>query len=92
MAARNLENEISEEEDWEAEDADDIDEQENPKEYDDEVGENTESELGAANTGMEFVCAKCGKKKHSKGIIIPSCHGKMVPLDFENLKRKKKAD
>jgi hypothetical protein len=91
MAARDLEDEISEEEEWEAEDADDIDEQENPHEYDDEEGENTEPGSGPASVGLEYVCAKCGKKKRGKGVITPSCHGKMIPLDFENLKKKKRA-
>lgn len=88
--AKDIDEEINEEEEYENQDADDIEEQENPKEYEDLTGENLEPNLGFENQGMEYICPKCGKKKRSAGIIIPSCHGKMVPLDFEETPKKTK--
>ncbi len=84
--ARDLEEAIVEEEAREVHEAEDNEEQANPKEYDDDGGENTAATVGNRGGGtLEFVCTKCGKKAGGKrGAATPLHHGRaMTPVDKE---------
>ncbi len=88
--ARDIDDEIREEEEWEAEDADDIEEQQITDEYPDRLGENTAARVGLRHTGVEYVCLTCGRKQVSRGGVIPTCHGSMIAIDFERSPRSRK--
>jgi hypothetical protein len=83
--ARDLKEAIAEEEAREVHEADDLDERMNPKEYDDDGGENTAATVGdRRGATLEFVCRKCGKRITASHGAQPKHHGRdMTPVDRE---------
>lgn len=83
--ARDLTEVIAEEETRELEEAIDLEEQEQPREFDDEAGENTAATTGAPGGGLEFVCVKCGKRSRVMHVKTTGVHcGKrMLLVDHE---------
>ncbi len=80
--AKNVDEAISEEEERELEEADDLVEQEQDKEYADEGGESTAPTTGVGGKSyLEFVCTNCGKRSLVKHPFTTGFHcGKRMTL------------
>lgn len=81
--AKDVEDEIKEEEEYEAEDAESIEEQGLNEEFSDEGGENMAVTAKGQKSGVEFICLKCGtRKKGGAGRQPVHCSERMTPVDF----------
>lgn len=85
--ARNVDDEIKEEEEYEVEDADFLkEEQDTGDEDEDDEGENLGPKVegrGKAKAKLEFICVSCGERKKPKKMGEKMVHHgqKMLPVD-----------
>src|SRR3989338_3284325 len=89
--ARNIDDSIKEEDEWERDEEKDQFEEQVNEDFDDQAGENTAPSAGSAAAGNcsypEFVCTNCKTRKRAAGkeANIPvHCGRKMVLVDHEN--------
>lgn len=81
--AKDVEDEVKEEEEYEADDAEFLKEQTFHDEFSDEGGENMAASSKGRKSGMEFICLKCGtRKKGASGRQPSHCGESMTPVDF----------
>ena len=83
--AKDMYDELKEEDDYESEDGEDKEEQAFKDEYSDDEGENTSPTTGGRKkSGVEFICLSCGKRKKPKkaGSIPECCGAPATPVDF----------
>jgi len=83
--AKNFDDELKEEDGFDAEDLEDKEEQDFKDEYSDDDGESTSPTTGARKkSGLEFICLSCGKRKKSKKAGSPPecCGAPTTPVDF----------
>ena len=81
--ARDVEEEIRDEEEYEKEDADDKEEQAFDDDFSDDEGENMAPTAKGKKSGVEFICLKCGLRKKGVSGKNPEHDGEpMTPVDF----------